>query len=47
MNRVITFKSRLNRSRDHFYIYIPKAWNEDLEEYYKNRKKVRITIEIE
>jgi len=46
MSHIITFKSRLNRSRDNFYIYIPKAWNEDLEEFYKKRKKVKVIIEL-
>ncbi len=41
------FKSRLQKSRDHFYIYIPKQWNEDLEEFYQKRRRVRVTIEIE
>lgn len=41
------FKSRLQKSRDHFYIYIPKVWNEDLKEFYQKRKRVKVTIEVE
>jgi len=41
------FKAKLQKSRDHFYIYVPKAWNEELEEFYQKRKKIRVTIEVE
>jgi len=47
MNKTIMFKSRIQKSRDHFYVYIPKQWNEELEEYYRNRKRVKVTIEFE
>ena len=41
------FKARIQKSRDHFYIYVPKSWNDELEEYYKNRKRVKVTIEVD
>jgi len=47
MSRVITFKSKLNKSGSHYYVYIPKAWNSELEEYYRNRKRIKVTIELE
>ena len=47
MSKTIMFKAKLQKSRDHFYIYVPKAWNEDLEEFYQKRKKIRVTIEVE
>jgi len=47
MGKIITFKPKLQKSRDHFYIYIPKQWNEDLNELYQKRKRITVMIEIE
>ena len=47
MSKIITFKPKLQKSRDHFYIHVPKQWNEDLHEFYRKRKRVKVTIEIE
>jgi len=46
-NKIITFKATPIKSRDRYYIYIPKQWNDELEEYYRNRKRVKVTIELE
>ena len=47
VSRIIMFKARIQKSRDHYYIYVPKVWSEDLNEFYKNRKHVKVVIEID
>ena len=42
---VIVFKARLQKSRDRYYIYIPKNWVDELREAYERRKKVKVIIE--
>jgi len=42
---MIVFKARLQKSRDRYYVYIPKSWVEELKEAYKERRKVKVIIE--
>lgn len=47
MGKVIMFKARVQKSRDHYYVYIPKEWNDELREAYEQRKLVKVTIEVD
>lgn len=44
---MITFKARLNKAGRNYYVYIPKAWNPELESYHKERRRVKVMIELD
>jgi len=42
----ITFKAKLNKSGNHYYIYVPKEWNDEIREIHQRKRKVIVTIEV-
>jgi len=45
-NKIITFKATPIRSKDRYYVYIPKSWTSEIEEAKKRGKKLIVTIEF-
>jgi len=44
--KIIAFKARPNKSRDHYYIYIPKQWSPDIQKTYEKRGYLYVVIKI-
>ena len=47
MCKRIVFKANPIRSRDRFYVYIPKVWTKEIENVRRQGKKLIVTIEAE
>ncbi|ADM28758.1 hypothetical protein Igag_1966 [Ignisphaera aggregans DSM 17230] len=47
MSRSISFKANPIKAKDRYYVYIPKAWANEIEEAKKRGKKLIVTIEFE